>query len=35
MLYWKIVKFKNLGLAVIDEQHRFEVNNAQNYGRKI
>ena len=28
------VKFKNLGLAIIDEQHRFGVAKEQNYGRK-
>jgi ATP-dependent DNA helicase RecG len=28
------VKFQNLGLAVIDEQHRFGENSVLNYGKK-
>jgi ATP-dependent DNA helicase RecG len=29
------VKFKNLGLAIIDEQHRFGLLNGLNFGLKI
>ena len=29
------VRFKNLGLAIIDEQHRLELHREQNYGQKI
>ena len=30
----EVVQFKNLGLAVIDEQHRFGVAQRQGFGKK-